>query len=492
MNRSIKFLVAWLLAALSVGLGLQTSQGAAARPVPVGPFVVKPYVQLGDHADMHDPERMELDWETPPDGAAWTVRWRSRAEAPWSAEVAAEAHEVRVARVAPFEQWHATLDGLPPGRTVEYQCLREGVPVFAAPLRVRKTAAQSYRVAVFGDCGAATREQKKVAWQVSLAAPDFAMITGDVVYPYGRVRDYRAGYFPIYNAERASPRVGAPLIRTVPFLAAPGNHDIGFGHVRYTRDLNHFPDGLAYFLEFSEPLNGPYATVGARNTPLLIGGVPRRTAFLQAAGSRYPRMANYSFDYGNAHWTVLDGNNHADWRDPALRGWVRQDLAAAAGAQWRFVAVHEPPFHSSRTAAGEQRTRLLVDVFEAGRVDVVFAGHVHNYQRSMPLRFVPKRRRDGSMDYANNKLPGGFVLDRAFDGKINSRADGVIYLVTGAGGAKLHNAERQSEQDSWQKFTVRYVADIHSFTLVDVFGPQAVIRQVSEDGRDLDQFILTH
>ena len=29
-------------------------------------------------------------------------------------------------------------------------------------------------------------------------------------------------------------------------------------------------------------------------------------------------MANFSFDYGNAHWTVLDSNKNVDWTDPSL------------------------------------------------------------------------------------------------------------------------------------------------------------------------------
>ena len=36
--------------------------------------------------------------------------------------------------------------------------------------------------------------------------------------------------------------------------------------------------------------------------------------------------------------------------------------------------------------------RLLAPMLEAGKVDVVFNGHVHNYQRSYPLRFVPDKQ----------------------------------------------------------------------------------------------------
>ena len=52
---------------------------------------------------------------------------------------------------------------------------------------------------------------------------------------------------------------GAPLLRSVPFIAAPGNHDT---------DLNNFqryPDALAYFLYWDQPLNGPVAPADAES-----------------------------------------------------------------------------------------------------------------------------------------------------------------------------------------------------------------------------------
>ena len=30
-------------------------------------------------------------------------------------------------------------------------------------------------------------------------------------------------------------------------------------------------------------------------------------------------MANFSFDYANAHWIVLDSNPYVDWTEPSLR-----------------------------------------------------------------------------------------------------------------------------------------------------------------------------
>ena len=63
--------------------------------------------------------------------------------------------------------------------------------------------------------------------------------------------------------------------------------------------------------------------------------------------SRGPRMANFSFNYGNAHWTVLDANATVDWTNRELQEWVANDLAAAKDATWRFVSFHQPGFNSS-------------------------------------------------------------------------------------------------------------------------------------------------
>jgi predicted phosphohydrolase len=53
--------------------------------------------------------------------------------------------------------------------------------------------------------------------------------------------------------------------------------------------------------------------------------------------------------------------------------------ASSLHAQHVFVTFHHPPFNSSNAHFGDQHMRLLADVFEAGKVDVVLSGHVHNY-----------------------------------------------------------------------------------------------------------------
>jgi predicted MPP superfamily phosphohydrolase len=135
--------------------------------------------------------------------------------------------------------------------------------------------------------------------------------------------------------------------------------------------------------------------------------------------------------------------------------------------------------------------RLLADLFEKGGVDIVFAGHVHNYQRTFPLHFALKRGADGKPLVEAGSMAGELKLDKAYDGQTRTKPDGVIYLVTGGGGAGLYNPEQQNDPASWQPFTTKFIADTHSLTVVDVDGKSLVVRQMSEDGKELDRFTVT-
>jgi predicted phosphodiesterase len=343
---------------------------------------------------------------------------------------------------------------------------------------------------VFGDIGAGTPEQKTIANRAYVSKPDLVVVPGDIVYEYGLVSEYDKNFFPVYNADQADAS-GVPLMRSVPMVTVPGNHDID------NRNLDKYPDGLAYYFFWDQPLNGPLGVEGGPIVPALTATDANRKPFLAAAGDAYPRMANYSFDYGNTHWTVLDSNPYVDWTDKSLHDWVAKDLAAASGATWRFVTFHHPGFNSSNEHYEQQHMRLLSPIFEAGKVDIVFNGHLHNYQRSFPLNFAPIKKgtllmggRDGKT-VRGRVVNGKWALDKAFDGKTHTRPKGIIYLVTGAGGKELYNVEQNDDADSWQKFTDKFISNEHSLTVADVNGKTLTVRQLAADGRELDKFIVT-
>ena len=109
------------------------------------------------------------------------------------------------------------------------------------------------------------------------------------------------------------------------------------------------------------------------------------------------------------------------------------------------------------------------------------AGHVHNYQRTYPLVFAPK-------DTGGNVIPGDFSLDTTWNGASVTKPHGVIYVVTGAGGAALYQMKAGFRT---QDYTAKYLADLHSLTELSVTDDALSVRQVDENGKQVDAWRVT-
>jgi hypothetical protein len=88
-------------------------------------------------------------------------------------------------------------------------------------------------------------------------------------------------------------------------------------------------------------------------------------------------------------------------------------------------------------------------------------------------------------------VPGKWTLDKTFDGMTNAEPKGVIYIVTGAGGQELYNPEQESDPDTWQKFTDKFISTVHTVTVADVNGKKLSVRQVDAAGKTLDSFTIS-
>jgi len=158
---------------------------------------------------------------------------------------------------------------------------------------------------------------------------------------------------------------------------------------------------------------------------------------------------NYWFDYAAARVAVVDTNVDEAVLRERVAPWLRAVLAAP-GPRWRFVAFHHPPHTGGKYKPDERVQRTLVPVLEETGVDVVFNGHDHNYQRTHPLR-------------------GGQVV---------SNDAGVVYVVTGAGGARLYDMLSTPPP---------YIAEHEhrrwSFTHVILRGDELVLQQIGTDGQ---------
>ncbi len=116
----------------------------------------------------------------------------------------------------------------------------------------------------------------------------------------------------------------------------------------------------------------------------------------------------YSFNYGAAHFTVL--NSNMDYRPGSEQWrWLEHDLQTFQNARWKFVVFHHPPYCSNNCEI--PATRALCPLFERYGVDIVYTAHATIYERFHPLR-------GGQYDSEN----------------------GVIYFVSGGGGYDMRLA----------------------------------------------------
>jgi len=315
--------------------------------------------------------------------------------------------------------------------------------------------------------------------QPALPQASLALNTGDNVYNEGSEGSYRDFWFPVWNSDTDSVNTGAPFVRSIPYYIVAGNHDIGGAgdHVnmlasggagKFTGSTEG-GDALSYYNDYYFPLNGP---VGFDPMNVFAGDAFAPTGFLwQYNGKSYSsvaataafrnstavdtgkgvttqidHMSNYSFDYGNAHLLFLNSNPHVfnaqvDYSAPytappagftpypsALRDWIANDLDSSS-QPWKFVVYHHSAFSSGDATQRNYQMRSISKLLEDHGVNMVFNGHEHNYQRTYPLRALPR-----VVEAPTALAPRAVITDTNFDGITNTVPDGVLHIVEGAGG----------------------------------------------------------
>lgn len=441
--------------------------GLAATDAP-GVFLAEPYVQLGANPKPSARERLSIVWHADMAAHEWSLEHRDAGGA-WRKAARVLQNEIRVRDTAPFRVFEAQLEGLAPGKRFDYRVLRDGRAVFESNALARRPANATSRFVVWGDCAQGTDGQRQVAEQAAKAQPDYVFIAGDIVYSRGRISEYREKYFPYYK----------DLAKSTLFVGAVGNHDSSS-----LKDIEKNPDVYAFYYFWKQPVQAPANAPAPEMASAIPGDIE---AIRKNAGKALPDAGWFSFDYGAVHWTVVDSNGYVDWSRQDLRDWLEADLKANLKAPWRVVAFHHPGFNASKSHFSDQRMRSVADLLERYKVSLVFAGHVHNYQRSYPLTF----RVTSPMGPKKTEVGGEFVFDREYDGVTRTKPKHPIYLVSGAGGARLYDPEMTKDLHAWAPFTSKFVSDVHSFTVVDAEARKLTVRQVSAAGAEVDRFVVT-
>jgi hypothetical protein len=164
----------------------------------------------------------------------------------------------------------------------------------------------------------------------------------------------------------------------------------------------------------------------------------------------------YSFNWGNAHFVVLNSNQPYG-AGTEQYNWLLDDLQTST-QPWKFVLLHHPAYSSGNVHGSTLALQThLVPIFEAHGVDVVFSGHDHIYERTCPI------------------LNGACVTVQ--DG-------GIPYYVTGGGGGPLYTAN-----GDW--FT-SYADSLYHFLKVDVGDCLLRVDAIDSQGNVFDTFQIDH
>ncbi|MBK8913652.1 MAG: metallophosphoesterase [Phycisphaerales bacterium] len=364
------------------------------------PYVAPPWIDEGPLVQQSTPTELTLVWFTSRE-AECEVRFTA-------ADGSAQKLTTRGKRHA------ARLTGLKPSTFTEYSIHEGERELFQGRANTARAAGHPFTFLVFGDSGRGKSDQYTLAARMPTEKPDFLLHTGDLIYPAGERHDYKAKFFKPYAA----------LLATVAFWPSLGNHDVA----------KESDAADPYREVFELPENGP-------------------------AGQ--PPENNYWFDYADARIAVFDSNLDESTTRSVILPWLRSVFSAphpAGGPLWRFVVMHHPVYSVGKHGDTPRIRDNLVSAFEELHIDVVFSGHDHLHERTVPM-------------------VGGRA---AKDGE-----RGVVYLVSGAGGAKLYKV---LPQDKWPSYYAMVNNETHNYTVIRISGGLLKARTVSLSGSVVDEW----
>lgn len=296
-----------------------------------------------------DPTMMQVLWQTP---ATWPCTFE------WGTDTSYGLGSVQTTEFGSDHQHQRELTDLTPGQKYYFRVLFDTTVYTGSFVAAPPMDASRLKFIAYGDTRTNATVHNQIAGQmlhsidVDPERQTLVVSVGDIVTNGDDEAAWDNEYFPaVYTNIR---RMGSML----PFQACMGNHE----------------DSGILFLKYF-----PYPVVAGRY---------------------------WSFDYGPAHFTVVDQYvNYAP--GSAQYEWIRNDLMTA-DKPWRFVVLHEPGW----SAGGSHPNNVAVQdwlqpLFAQYGVSIVFGGHNHYYARAV--------------------------------------VDGVQHITTGGGGAPLYTPVPGSE-----------------------------------------------
>lgn len=224
------------------------------------------------------------------------------------------------------------------------------------------------RFAVIGDWGDGSDDQAALGKQMlsvyKKSSFDFVLASGDNIYPNGAARHFVRKFEQPFSG----------LLRNhVKFHTVFGNHDVQEGR----RDQREYP-------------------------------------LFNMEGHHY-----YTLRRGNglADIFMLDSTDY----DSAQAGWFENDLRTST-ARWKIVVMHHPLYSSGKKHGPSVKLRRKIEpLLTQYKVNVVFAGHDHIYERVKPQHGVQHfvtgaggKLRRGDIEKKSTITAAGYDKDNHF------------------------------------------------------------------------------
>ena len=143
----------------------------------------------------------------------------------------------------------------------------------------------------------------------------------------------------------------------------------------------------------------------------------------------------YSFDYGNAHFAVLNTNDMYPMSQ-AQRNWLINDMSAS-DAQWKIIFAHRS-FYSAGKNINKPDTiimrNVLLPIIDQLDIDMVYAGHDHMYLRTNQVK-------------GDALVEGTTYVDEIYNGEKVTFAvnpEGTVYTLPSTAGTKRYTVNEDA------------------------------------------------
>ena len=176
-----------------------------------------------------------------------------------------------------------------------------------------------------------------------------------------------------------------PLAAYTPWMVCPGNHEIEFNGTDYTN----------LFTAFEHRYRMPYFK------PASFGDVIIKSSVNPKTGMPYctPSIFQTEYNFGNSFFSFDNGLAHIIYLNPYTNSsitsfqykWLLDNLREIdrKATPWIIVVMHCPWYSSNTNHYADPQTvqmrESMEELFYKYNVNLVFNGHVHDYERTYPV-----------------------------------------------------------------------------------------------------------